>query len=497
MAKRNLVIEAEQEKVLQKLFACVAAEESKDWSYDREELAALLRLPYSREPQRSCPLKIFALRSRAQHFGFVAWPVPEDFKRWNAEQADFVRDLVAQATLTLDNMRLFLQTEERARALLRANSHTSEFLASVSHELRTPLHGILQFSEVLLRSKLEKEQKQHVEIVQRSGKNLLALINDILDLSKVEAGKLEAVWEEFDLVALLRETLDTVQSLCNKRGLHLQRFFDPALPARFVSDAAILRRVLTNLLGNAEKFTEAGTIILSARVQGERLHISVKDTGIGMPKNRLKEIFEPFRQLESSEARKPSGTGLGLAISQRMMRILGGKIEVESEVGKGSKFTVTLPMRAPATFVKSATVKPAPAKAKPASKTGEQKKAERDTLILVIDDDPNARLAMRFILEDEGYRVLFAENGEKALPLAQREQPNLILMDIMMPDLDGYQVARMLKSQKLLKNVPLIALTARAMKGDREKATAAGCDDYLTKPFETKEILEMIEKWTR
>ncbi len=496
-AKRNLVIAAEHEKILRKLFACVATEESKDWSHDREELAALLRLPNSREEQRFCSMKIFALRSRAQPFGFIAWLAPEDFKYSNPEQADFVRDLVAQATLTLDNMRLFLQTEERARALLRANSHTSEFLASVSHELRTPLHGILQFSEVLLRSNLEKEQKQHVEIVQRSGKNLLALINDILDLSKIEAGKMEAVWEEFDLVALLRESLDTVQSLCNQKGLHLQRFFDPVLPKRFVSDPAILGRVLTNLLGNAEKFTQAGAIILSARVQGERLLISVKDTGIGMPKNRLKEIFEPFRQLESSEARQHSGTGLGLAISQRMMRILGGKIEVESEVGKGSQFTVILPVRAPATFVKAAATKPAPGKIKPAAKTSEQKKAERDTLILVIDDDENARRAMRFILEDEGYRVLFAENGEMALPLAQREQPNLILMDIMMPGLDGYQVARMLKSQKLLKNVPLVALTARAMKGDREKAAAAGCDDYLTKPFETKEILEMIQKWTR
>jgi len=493
---RSLVTNAEQESILQNLFESVAETEMKDLAYAREKLLTLMRLPSARENQTTCFIKIFALRSREQRFGFVAWLMPEHAKPWSEEQSGFARDLVTQATLTIDNTRLFLQTEEKARALLRANQHTSEFLASVSHELRTPLHGILQFSELLLRGKLEERQKEHAQIVQRSGKSLLALINDILDLSKVEAGKMDVRWEEFELAELLRETLDTIQPLCDQKSLRLQRQLEAGLPRQFVSDRAILGRVLTNLLGNAVKFTNTGEIALTARVSGERAQIAVRDSGIGMPQNRLKDIFEPFRQLDSNEARKHGGTGLGLAISQSMMRILGGKIEVASTIGKGSTFTITLPLRVPVTLIKPVETKPAQAKAKTAGKASEKKTPNRDALILVIDDDATARKAMRFILEDEGYRAFFAENGEQALPMAQREQPDMILMDIMMPNLDGYQVARMLKNQKHLKGVPLVALTARAMKGDREKAFAAGCDDYLTKPFETKEILAMIEKWT-
>ncbi len=490
---RSLAIAGEQANTLQSLYENLSASDAQEASLAKEKLGSLLSSEV-RGGATNVALKIFALRSRAQSFGFMFWRMPEE-NSWSNEQNRFARELVAQATLTLDNMRLFLQTEEKARALLRANSHTSEFLASVSHELRTPLHGILQFSEILLRGKLEHEQKEHVHIVRRSGKTLLALINDILDLSKIEAGKLEAVWEPLDLMALLRETLETIQPLCDQKSLNLRRVLEPALPSRFITDRMILSRVLTNLLGNAVKFTEAGEIVFSARTRNECLQLEVKDSGIGMPKHRLKEIFEPFRQLESGEARKHGGTGLGLAISQRMMHILGGKIEVESELGKGSTFTVTLPLRMPPDLSPSAERKTLQPQSQPEKQTRDQKAVKRDALILVIDDDATARTAMRFILEEEGYRVLFAESGEKALPLAQREQPDLILMDIMMPNLDGYQVARALKSQKQLKHVPVIALTARAMKGDREKAFAAGCDDYLTKPFETQEILAMIVKW--
>lgn len=421
--------------------------------------------------------------------------MPEEETPQRKTRQQFARELVAQTTLTLDNTRLFLELEAQARALLRANSHTAEFLASVSHELRTPLHGILQFSEILLRGKLEEKQKDHVRIVQQSGKALLALINDILDLSKIEAGKMEAALEPINLLAWLRDALETIQPLCEQKSLNLRRAFAPTLPEEILTDRMLLRRVLINLLGNAVKFTERGEVVCHVLAHNGWLQIEVQDTGIGMPKQRLQEIFEPFRQLESGEARKQGGTGLGLAISQRLMHMLGGKIEVRSTLGKGSTFTIHLPLRPPASLSVRA-VQPS-VREQSTQTTTAKKSKKRNPRILVIDDDNNARLAMRFILEDEGYEVLFAEGGEEALPLAQREQPDLMLMDIMMPKLDGYQVARAIKSQKQLKHVPLIALTARAMKGDREKAFAAGCDDYLTKPFETQEILAMIAKWTK
>lgn len=487
----SLSFDEEAKKVLQNLFARLGESEMQEVLLAPEELSRLV--PIKMNGAEKITLKVYALRSRAEVFGLAFWLGEEEEKPRAKAQTQFRGELIAQATLTLDNTRLFFETEEKARALLRANNHTSEFLASVSHELRTPLHGILQFSEILLRGKLEDKQKEHVRIVQSSGKNLLALINDILDLSKIEAGKMEAVLAPLDLPTLLRETLAPIQPLCEQKGLNLKRVFESSLPDEIVTDRLLLGRVLTNLLGNAVKFTERGEIVCRAHKRTASLQIEVQDTGTGMPKQRLQEIFEPFRQLESGEARKHGGTGLGLAISQRLMRILGGNIEVASELGKGSTFTVTLPLDARPSMT-AREHKPA-ATEMIATKAPVKKSAKRNALILVIDDDANARLAMRFILEDEGYRVLFAESGEDALPQAQREQPDLILMDIMMPKLDGYQVARALKSQKQLKHVPLIASTARAMKGDREKAFAAGCDDYLTKPFESAEIVAMMKKW--
>jgi CheY-like chemotaxis protein len=252
----------------------------------------------------------------------------------------------------------------------------------------------------------------------------------------------------------------------------------------------MLSRALTNLLGNAAKFTGQGEIEVSAHYQAPTLMIAVRDTGIGIPANRLKEIFEPFRQLETSEARRHGGTGLGLAISQRLLAILGGRLEVVSQIGRGSTFTI----RVPAPMSSQPRHKPTLQVAVVPDQSSTQKRRRRPEHILVVEDDENTRYAMQFILENEGYQVSFAQ-GEQAIWTAQHKRPHLILMDIMMPGMDGYQVARTLKAQKQLAHIPVVALTAAAMKGDREKALAAGCDDYLTKPFEKKDILRMIEKW--
>lgn len=436
--------------------------------------------------------KLMALRSRGRVFGLLL--------AFNAEATvteAFDRDLLAQITLTLDNARLFHQAEARAQALARANQHISDFLASVSHELRTPLHAILQFSEILREqtaNQLAPGQRHQLEIVHRSGRNLLQLIDDILDLSKITAGKMEALLEEFDPAMLIRETVETVRPLCERKKLALQLDLSETLPPLIRSDRNILARGLTNLLGNAVKFTTRGEIAVTAQFQPPLLRLAVRDTGIGIPAKRLTEIFEPFRQLEAGESRRQGGTGLGLAISQRLLAILGGTITVASTPGEGSTFTMTVPVEVPRAKAAGKTPAGQPqTRVRPATAAGKWRRLRPH--ILVVEDDENTRYAMQYILEEQGYQVSFAEGGEQALWKAQHERPHLILMDIMLPQMDGYRVARTLKTQKQLAHIPVVALTAAAMKGDREKALAAGCDDYLTKPFAKKDILAMIEKW--
>ncbi|MDZ7363751.1 MAG: ATP-binding protein [candidate division KSB1 bacterium] len=463
--------------------------------------------------------QLVSMRSRGRSIGVMAYLLPEgvsDSIFQHPNDADFAADIADRAALIIENAHLFHETDEKAMALERANQLISEFLASVSHELRTPMHSILQFSEILLSEtpgKLNPEQKRQLTVVQRSGKNLLRLLNDILDLSKIEAGKMEAVIEEFAPAQIIREATESIRPLCEQKKLALRVRLGENLPERFRCDRSILSRVLTNLLGNAVKFTEKGEIEVWARARSNTLVISVRDTGIGISSSKQKEIFEPFRQLENSETRRHGGTGLGLAISKKMLMILNGDIEVESEPGKGSKFTIhippsTAPVRA---VVRSSRAEKARAGGESKSKGVDGKAAAKkrgrlslrfplshrpkSPRILVIEDDENTRYAMQFILENAGYKVEFAEAGDKALLAAQHQRPDLILMDIMMPNMDGYQVARMLKAQKQLAHIPVVALTARAMKGDREKALAAGCNDYLTKPFESKDILGMLEKW--
>ncbi|MCG3120629.1 MAG: Sensor histidine kinase RcsC [bacterium] len=464
-------------------------------------------------------IQLVSLRSRGRSIGVMAYLLPASaaataFQLPN--DIDFATDIADRAALIIENARLFHETDEKAMALERANQLISEFLASVSHELRTPMHSILQFSEILLSEvpgKLNPEQKRQLAVVRRSGKNLLGLLNDILDLSKIEAGKMEAVIEEFSPAQIIREATDSIRPLCEQKKLALRVRAGENLPESFRSDRSILMRVLTNLLGNAIKFTDKGEIEVWARMRSNTFVISVRDTGAGIPAAKQKEIFEPFRQLENSETRRHGGTGLGLAISKRMLMILNGEIEVESEPGKGAKFTIQIPpSTAPARpAVRAGRSEKARAGNEPKSKNDESKAASKkrhklplhfplgtrpkSPRILVIEDDENTRYAMQFILENAGYKVEFAEAGEKALLAAQHQRPDLILMDIMMPNMDGYQVARMLKAQKQLAHIPVVALTARAMKGDREKALAAGCNDYLTKPFESKDILGMLEKW--
>lgn len=446
-------------------------------------------------------LLVAPLFGRGQKIGLIIHCDVGGKKEFSDADLQFAGDLAERVALTYENAQLFFETEKKAQELEHANQMVSDFLANTSHELRTPMQAILSMSDFLLRGlpgELNKEQRRQIEIILASGRSLLSLINDILDLSKIEAGKMEAAVEDFSPHGLLREIAETVQPLCREKNLELHVELAKNVPQQFTSDPVALRRVLTNLLGNAIKFTERGHIYLKAQQsKSNELEITVRDTGIGIPPEHRKKIFEPFHQVENSSTRQHGGSGLGLAISQKLVGLLGGTIDVESASGKGTTFSLRLPRAQK--FPTAKTSERASQQEVKRKKKGfiDQTTARMKgkARILVVEDNENTRYAMQFLLENEGYQVDFADGGEQALLAAQHHKPQLILLDIMMPGMDGYQVTRMLKAQKQLAHIPVIAVSARAMKGDRELALAAGCDDYLTKPFERKDILAMVERW--
>jgi len=446
-------------------------------------------------------LLVAPLFGRGQKIGLIIHYDPAGNKEFSDADVHFAGDLAERIALTYENAQLFFETEKKVHELEHANQMVSDFLANTSHELRTPMQAILSMSDFLLRGlpgELNKEQRRQIQIIQASGRSLLALINDILDLSKIEAGKMEAVSEDFSPHGLLREIAATVQPLYLQKNLELHVELAKNVPQQFTSDPVALQRVLTNLLGNAIKFTERGHIYLKAQQsKSNELEITVRDTGTGIAQAQQKKIFEPFHQVENGSTRQHGGSGLGLAISQKLVGLLGGAIDVESAPGKGTTFSLRIPLAQKPSAVRTAE-RASQQEVKRKKKgfidqtTARMKGKPR---ILVVEDNENTRYAMQFLLENEGYQVDFADGGEQALLAAQHHKPQLILLDIMMPGMDGYQVTRMLKAQKQLAHIPVIAVSARAMKGDRELALAAGCDDYLTKPFERKDILAVVERW--
>lgn len=385
--------------------------------------------------------------------------------------------------------------ERERTAAERASNAKSEFLANMSHELRTPMTAILGYADLMLDPTLTPDDRTlHLATVRRNGELLLALINDILDISKIEAGRMTVEEVATDPAQIARE----VQSLLNVRavakGVLLRVEVAPDVPAIVASDPRRLHQILLNLVGNAVKFTDTGSVVLRCRVEqaGEaRLRFDIEDTGIGMSREQLGAIFRPFTQADSSMSRRYGGTGLGLAISGRLASLLGGGISVESRPGAGSTFTLTLPMR-PAAARSGAE----PSTSKPRTLAGDRPLAGRR--VLLAEDSPdNQRLIMHH-LRKWGVAAVCVENGRLAVDAvceaAVRNNPfELVLMDMQMPELDGYGAASLLRAKGW--RGPIIALTAHAMAGDRERCIAAGCDDYLTKPIDPVQLAETCARW--
>jgi signal transduction histidine kinase/DNA-binding response OmpR family regulator len=410
---------------------------------------------------------------------------------FSTDVVNLLQTFATQSVLAIQNARLFREIEDKGLQLEVANHHKSEFLANMSHELRTPLNAIIGYSEMLEEEAADLDQKTFIPDLQKingAGKHLMSLISNILDLSKIEAGKMDLYLEDFEIIPMIKEVIATVKPLIEKNANTLQLHYADGL-GQMRSDVTKLRQMLFNLLSNASKFTERGTITL--RVERESANgsgwvsFSVSDTGIGMTPEQTSKLFQAFTQADTSTTRKYGGTGLGLAISQKFCHLMGGEITIESALGQGSTFKVKLPA-----IVAESKADVLPRSEETASTIAQV--SEGAPTVLVIDDDPTVHDLVQRFLTKEGLNMIAARSGEEGIRLAKELHPAVITLDVLMPSMDGWAVLTELKADPALSEIPVIMLT---IMDEKQMGYALGAADYLTKPINWDRLVAILQRY--
>ena len=403
---------------------------------------------------------------------------------FSAQITELLETFASQSALAIQNARLYQELAQKTRELETAGRHKSEFLASMSHELRTPLTAVIGFSEVLLDrlfGELSERQERYIEDIRRSGRHLLELLNDILDLSKVEAGKMELELVDTSVSAALQHGVAMVRERASHRGLSLNVEVDPDV-VDLVADPLRLKQVVLNLLSNAVKFTPpGGRVEVRARRVADEIHVTVEDTGIGISGEDQERIFESFEQGRAGVSGNAEGTGLGLTLSKRIVELHGGRLWVESQLGEGSAFTFSLPATGASVVGRQGSLEEAQVPVPVGART-----------ILVVEDDEHSLELMTLYLRGAEFEVRVARNGEEGLELARALQPSAIVLDIMLPRLDGWDLLSLLKSDPRTSGIPVVIVS---MLDERGRGFALGAADYLVKPVTREEVVATLSRW--
>ena len=429
------------------------------------------------------------LTLRGQVIGAMDFYDTDEHRQWSRDDIALVESVADQVALAVENARAYAELQKTAEQLKEVDRIKSQFLANMSHELRTPLNSIIGFSRVILKGidgPLTDMQRTDLQAVYDGGQHLLGLINDILDISKIEAGRMELAFEDVDLAGIIKGVMSTAIALVKDRPIELQQSIPLDLPT-MRGDTRRIRQVLLNLVANAAKFTEEGFIRVEAEAHPTEVIVSVADSGIGIPPDKLEVIFEPFTQADASTTRRAGGTGLGLSISKRLTEIHGGRIWVDSTLDVGTTFYVAFPLQIDVETAEGLELAPF-------AETGELEEVGDKKIVLCVDDDEGVITLFHRYLSKKGYHIIGVTDSTVAVEQAARLTPFAITLDVMMPGKDGWQVVQELKANSSTRDIPVIMCTIVC---EQEYGISLGASDYLIKPILEDELVAALERLDR